>query len=115
MVPRLPLADFVRDLEDAAARQRVTTRYVQMLFEEDCETFTDYALEQRLQTAHRMLRDARLNHLTIAAIAYRGGFGDLSHFNRNFKRRFGETPSEIRRLARALRQTGDAEEAGEVG
>ena len=67
-----------------------------MLFEEDGATFTDYALEQRLIAAHRMLSDARLRHLTIGAIAYQAGFGDLSHFNRSFRRRFGATPSEIR-------------------
>lgn len=79
-----------------AARQRVTPRYVQMLFEERGQSFTDYAMEQRLVGAYRMLRDDQFRHLTIAAIAYRAGFGDLSHFNRNFKRRFGTTPTELR-------------------
>jgi AraC-like DNA-binding protein len=53
-------------------------------------------MEQRLVGAYRMLRDDQFRHLTIAAIAYRAGFGDLSHFNRNFKRRFGTTPTELR-------------------
>ncbi|HEV7462980.1 MAG TPA: helix-turn-helix transcriptional regulator [Methyloceanibacter sp.] len=97
-----------------AARQRVTPRYVQMLFEEDGETFTDFAMEQRLASAYRMLRGGQFRHLTIAAIAYRAGFGDLSHFNRNFKRRFGDAPSETRRVALSLRQADDAEKAGEV-
>jgi AraC-like DNA-binding protein len=87
---------------------------VQLLFEEDGETFTDYVMEQRLVSAYRMLREERFRHLTIAAIAYRAGFGDLSHFNRNFKRRFGDTPSEIRRVALSRRRAGDADEAGEV-
>ncbi len=81
---------------ELAARQRVTPRYVQRLFEETGETFTDYAMEQRLTSAYRMLRDEQFRHLTIAAIAYRAGFGDLSHFNRNFRRRFGQTPTELR-------------------
>jgi AraC-like DNA-binding protein len=33
---------------------------------------------------------------SITAIAYESGFGDLSHFNRAFRRRYGETPSEVR-------------------
>jgi AraC-like DNA-binding protein len=94
-------ADFAANpqlsLAEIAARQRVTPRYVQRLFDETGETFTAFAMEQRLTSAYRMLRDERFCHLTIAAIAYWAGFGDLSHFNRNFKRRFGETPGEIRR------------------
>jgi AraC-like DNA-binding protein len=85
-----------------------------MLFEEDGETFTDFAMEQRLASAYRMLRGGQFCHLTIAAIAYRAGFGDLSHFNRYFKRRFGDAPSETRRVALSLRQADDAEKAGEV-
>jgi AraC-like DNA-binding protein len=33
---------------------------------------------------------------TISAIAFDASFGDLSHFNRLFRRRFGATPSEVR-------------------
>ena len=32
-------------------------------------------------------------------IAYDVGFGDLSYFNRVFRRRYGATPSDIRQLA----------------
>jgi AraC-like DNA-binding protein len=53
-------ADFAANpslgLAAIAARQHVTPRYVQMLFEEDGETFTDFAMEQRLASAYRMLR-----------------------------------------------------------
>jgi AraC-like DNA-binding protein len=33
---------------------------------------------------------------TISMIAFAAGFSDLSHFNRTYRRRFGETPSETR-------------------
>jgi AraC-like DNA-binding protein len=32
----------------------------------------------------------------IATIAYDVGFGDLSYFNRCFRRRYGMTPREVR-------------------
>jgi AraC-like DNA-binding protein len=37
---------------------------------------------------------------TISAIAYKAGFGDVSHFNRAFRRRYGETPSDVRARSR---------------
>jgi AraC-like DNA-binding protein len=33
---------------------------------------------------------------TISAIAFDAGFGDLSYFNRAFRRHYGETPSAVR-------------------
>lgn len=87
-------------LDVVAARQGVSTRYVQMLFDQEGTTFSAYALEQRLGSAHRMLTSPRYADWTISAIALEAGFGDLSHFNRNFRRRFGASPSEIRAEAR---------------
>jgi AraC-like DNA-binding protein len=34
--------------------------------------------------------------LTISSIAFESGFGDLSYFNRAFRRQYGAAPSEIR-------------------
>ncbi len=93
-----------------AARQRVTPRYVQLLFEAEGTTFTAYALEQRLARAHRMLCDLRHTDWTISAIALEAGFGDLSHFNRSFRRRYGASPSDVRAEARR-RVSPQAEEA----
>ena len=53
-------------------------------------------LAQRLACAHRLLTDPRLAAEKISSIAVDAGFGDLSYFNRAFRRRFGETPSGIR-------------------
>jgi AraC-like DNA-binding protein len=83
-------------LAGLAERHRVTPRHVQMLFESDGTTFSRFLLDQRLARAHRMLSNPRLAVRTISAIAYEAGFGDLSHFNRAFRRRYGETPSDVR-------------------
>jgi AraC-like DNA-binding protein len=83
-----------------AARHGVTPRHVQMLFESDGTTFSRFLLEQRLARAHRMLSNPLLAARTISTIAYETGFGDLSHFNRAFRRRYGETPSDVRARSR---------------
>ena len=83
-----------------AARQGVTPRYVQMLFESEGTTFSQFVRDQRLAQAHRMLDDPRFASRTITAIAFAAGFSDLSHFNRAFRRAFGMTPSDVRAAAR---------------
>jgi AraC-like DNA-binding protein len=84
------------DLARIARGRGVTPRYVQMLFEAEGTTFTKYVLERRLSQARRRLTDPALRHWTISAIAFDAGFGDLSYFNRVFRRTFGATPSDIR-------------------
>jgi AraC-like DNA-binding protein len=79
-----------------AIRHGVSPRYVQMLFESEGTTFSRFLLDQRLERAHRMLSDPRLAERAIIIIASTAGFGDLSYFNRAFRRRYGETPSDVR-------------------
>jgi len=79
-----------------AARQNVSPRYVQRLFDECGSTFTEYVMEQRLERAHRLLSDPRLRDHTMTAIAFASGFSDLSHFQRRFRRRYGTPPSDLR-------------------
>jgi len=87
-------------VHDIARRHRVTARYVQMLFDDDGSTFSEYVVEQRLVQAHRMLSSPRFFDWTISAIAFEVGFGNLSYFNRTFRRRFGSTPSDVRNAVR---------------
>jgi AraC-like DNA-binding protein len=47
-----------------------------------------------------MLSDFRRAGLTIAAIAFEAGFGDVSYFTRAFRRRYGASPSSVRASAR---------------
>jgi AraC-like DNA-binding protein len=76
---------------------------VQILFESEGTTFSRFLLDQRLARAHRMLSDPRLAERTISALAYEAGFGDLSHFNRAFRRCYGESSSDVRASIRHSR------------
>ncbi len=88
-------------LDQLAARQRVSPRYVQMLFEAAGTTFSAFALGRRLDLASRLLTSPRRAGTSVAAIAFEAGFGDVSNFNRRFKQCFLMTPSEMR--AQSLR------------
>jgi AraC-like DNA-binding protein len=74
----------------------VTRRYVHMLFATEERSFSEFVLAERLARAHRTLADPRWAGRAISAVAFESGFGDLSHFNRTFRRRFGMTPSQSR-------------------
>lgn len=83
-------------VDQLAARHGISPRYVRRLFQEERTTFSDFVLGLRLDRARQMLRRPACASQTIASIAYRVGFGDLSYFNRTFRQRFGATPSEVR-------------------
>jgi AraC-like DNA-binding protein len=89
-------------IDAMAARHGVTPRYISMLFESEPMTFSEFVLSQRLHRAHRMLSDPRFAALSISSIALETGFGDVSYFNRTFRRAYGATPSDVR--AAALRE-----------
>ena len=80
-----------------AKRQRISDSYIRKLLEREGTSFTQYVLARRLGRAHRMLTDPRWAARSIASIAFDAGFGDLSHFNKMFKRLYGATPSDMRR------------------
>jgi AraC-like DNA-binding protein len=86
-----------------AARHGITPRYIQRLFEGEGSSFTDYVLGQRLTCVHRLLSDPHHAKRTISSIAFDVGFGDLSYFNRVFRRHYGDTPSRVREAARRAR------------
>ena len=82
-----------------AMRHNLTPRTVQRLFETEGTTFTEFLLDRRLAHAHRMLRGTRNSDMAVSSVAYSSGFSDISNFNRSFRRRYGASPTEIRRQA----------------
>src|SRR5215471_6989318 len=95
-----------RDLSvgGVATHLGLTPRNLQRLFESEGTTFSEFLLSQRLSRAHRMLTEPRLAQSAVGAIAYDAGFGDLSYFNRSFKRRYGATPRAIRNEVAKVQQ-----------
>jgi len=81
---------------DVARRHRVTPRYIHKLFENEGLTFSSFVLGQRLSRAHRTLSDPRFADRNISSVAFDVGFGDLSYFNRTFRRRYAATPTDIK-------------------
>jgi AraC-like DNA-binding protein len=83
-------------VESVARRQGVTPRYLQRLLEMSGTSFTARVNELRLQRALALLNARQGRRRRIADIAMEAGFSDVSHFNRLFRARFGETPSGVR-------------------
>lgn len=79
----------------AAAAHRLSPRQVQRLFEAEGMTFSEYVQQERLKRVHGDLTDPLIRR-SISDIVYDAGFGDVSHFNRAFRRRYGASPSEVR-------------------
>jgi AraC-like DNA-binding protein len=102
------LGDEALSVQTLSRRHSVSPRQLQRLFEEAGVTFTEYLIAQRLGRAHALVSDPARKAWTLTAIAFDAGFGDLSYFNRTFRRRYGASPSEVR--AQALRAPcGDQE------
>jgi AraC-like DNA-binding protein len=97
---RASLGEQSLSLTTIAARHRITPRYVPALFADEGATFSQFLLEERLARVHRMLRHPLQMPRSMSDIAYEAGFGDLSHFNRAFRRRYGATRSDVRAAAK---------------
>jgi AraC-like DNA-binding protein len=87
-------------IHGVASRHGITVNYVRQLFAAEGVTFSEFVLQQRLAAADLMLRDPRYADRSISAIAFEVGFGDVSYFNRIFRRRFGVKPADARAAAR---------------
>ncbi|WP_436096787.1 AraC family transcriptional regulator [Bosea sp. LjRoot237] len=74
----------------------VTPRAIQKSFGAEGRTFSDYVMERRLERAWLKLMSAEDDTISISSVAFEVGFGDLSYFNRSFRKRFGRSPSQVR-------------------
>jgi AraC-like DNA-binding protein len=90
--PDLSLGSLARDLG-------LSTRYVQMIFDEGEDSISQYIRKQRLEGCRRELADPAWREHSVTGIAFRWGFNSAAHFCRVFRAHFGMSPSRFREQA----------------
>jgi AraC-like DNA-binding protein len=93
-------------LEVVARCQRISPRYLQHLMTSSGTSFTERVNELRLQRAFALLIEPR-SAQRISDIALEVGFSDISHFNRQFRARFGVSPRGVRSAGRVIPESRD--------
>ncbi|MGY8667881.1 AraC family transcriptional regulator [Bradyrhizobium sp. UFLA05-109] len=83
-------------VEMVARCQGISPRYLQRLIASSGSSFTRHVNELRLQRALELLTESHASTQRISDIALEAGFSDVSHFNRLFRARFGESPRGLR-------------------
>jgi len=82
--------------EKVAGEVGISKRYLQTLLAGSGTGFVAEVNATRLDRASDLLTDPRHRHLAISDVAWRSGFLDPGYFARQFRKRFGVTPSAWR-------------------
>ena len=94
-------------LEIVARSQGISPRYLQRLMASSGTSFTERVNELRLQRAFKLLTEPHDSAQRISDIALEVGFSDVSHFNRLFRARYGDSPRRVRSAGRDIGLTHD--------
>jgi AraC-like DNA-binding protein len=81
-----------------ANANRISLRYLHMLFYRSGTTVSSWIMDKRLLKCREALSDPMYARQRVADIAYRWGFSSTSHFSRVFKSKFGISPSIVRQM-----------------
>jgi len=90
------LGDAELSLTRVTDQQRVSSRYLQKLFEDAGTSFTSYLRDRRLERCRHDLMSPAHRALSVSEICFRWGFNDAAHFSRSFRAKFDMTPRECR-------------------
>ncbi|MGF6937928.1 AraC-like DNA-binding protein [Paraburkholderia sp. UCT70] len=91
------LGDVELSLNTITEQQRVSSRYVQKLFEDAGMSFTGYVRDRRLERCRQELMSPAHRGLSVSEICFRWGFNDAAHFSRSFRAKFDMTPRSCRK------------------
>ena len=75
----------------------ISVRYLHKVFSATGVTLRDWIEAERLNRAYHALKDKNGRHRTIQEIAFSNGFNDAGYFTHRFSRRYGKSPSDVRR------------------
>jgi AraC-like DNA-binding protein len=90
------------DLESIAAYVGITSRYLQKLFREKRNTSViEYLLRYRVEQACKLLVET---DAPVQKISLEIGFSDIKNFYYRFKKIFGVTPNEYRKIHRGEKE-----------
>jgi AraC-like DNA-binding protein len=90
--PDLAVADIARHLH-------LSQRYLQMAFESEDLTPSEYLRNCRLTACAKLLRDPQQASRTITEISFACGFNSSAHFSTEFRRAYGMSPRRYRSAA----------------
>ena len=97
------LSDSDLSIGKISAREGLSARYVQKLFERENVTFSAYLRKRRLERCRQDLADPNQSCATISEIGFRWGFRDQATFSRAFSLEFGVPPRDLRKSAVRIR------------
>lgn len=83
-------------IEQIAAQEGLSTRYLQKLFKNSGTTFSEYLKSRRIQHCCVDLANPALAQFSIAQLCYRWGFNDAANFSRTFSQFIGMSPKSYR-------------------
>lgn len=96
------LEDPSLSVEALADEMGLSVRSLYRAFAQHGDTPSSWLWRLRLETARERLASPRWRAMSITAIAYSVGFNDSAHFSRSFRKTFGISPRESRRLQSLL-------------
>jgi AraC-like DNA-binding protein len=95
------LAEPDLSVEQIAAAHYISVRHLYKVLAPSGIGLADWIRTRRLEACRRALADAPRS-VTIAAVARRSGFADMSSFSRSFRTEYGMTPREWRDRCQAV-------------
>jgi acetamidase/formamidase/AraC-like DNA-binding protein len=90
------LGDPAMSLAAIAQQERVSSRYLQKLFETVGQNFSAYLRQRRLERCRAELVDPLYEKMSISDICFRWGFNDPAHFSRAFREQYQMSPRAFR-------------------
>jgi AraC-like DNA-binding protein len=91
------LADPDLSLEKIARNNGISLRHLHYLFRLTDMSVSEWIWDRRLLRCHDLLMRPGPRPLSVTEVAYQLGFSSSSHFSTAFRRKFGMSPSDLRR------------------